>query len=65
MERVTRQSLEITTVSALKQPRRSIFQNGFLGGVQFKKSLKKWNFEQKSSRKNPKQDFSHYMGIYL
>ena len=41
MERVTRQSLQITTVSALKQLRGSIFQNRFLGGVQFKKSLKK------------------------
>ena len=30
-----------------KQPRGSIFQNGFLGGVQFKISLKKWTFEQK------------------
>ena len=35
----------------------SIFQNGFLGGVQFKKVLKKWTFKQKSGglfKKNPK-----------
>ena len=30
------------------QPRGSIFQNGILGGVEFKISLKKWTFEQKS-----------------
>ena len=36
------------TVSASMQRQGSIFQNGFLGGVQFKKSLKKWTFKQKS-----------------
>ena len=45
-----------------------IFQNGFLGEVQFKKSLKKWTFQQKkkwgSIRETPqKQDFSHYLGL--
>ena len=43
------------------QPRGSIFQNGFLGGVQFKISLKKWDFIQE---KTPKHEFSHYMGLY-
>ena len=40
-----------------KQAQGSIFQNEFLGGVQFKLSLKKWTFEQKSGvlfEKNPK-----------
>ena len=36
------------TVSAPKQAWDSIFQNEFMGGVQFKISLKKWTFEQKS-----------------
>ena len=44
----------------------SIFQNGFLGGVQFKKSLKKWTFKQKSggfNQENPqKRDFSQTWG---
>ena len=56
------------TVSASMQRQGFIFQNGFLGGVQFKKSLKKWTFKQKSGgfiqEKTPKHDFSHYMGQY-
>ena len=36
------------TVSAWLQHQGSIFQNGFLGGGQFKKSLKKWTFWPKS-----------------
>ena len=47
----------IYTVSAWLQPQGSIFQNGFLGGGQFKKSLKKWTFWAKSGgllRKTPK-----------
>ena len=35
---------QINTVSAILQPRGSIFQYGFLGGGQYKKSLKKWTF---------------------
>ena len=45
------------TVSALMLPQGSIFQYGFLGGGQFKKSLKKWTFWSKSGglfKKNPK-----------
>ena len=45
------------TVSAILQPRGSIFQYGFLGGGQYKKSLKKWTFWAKSGgllRKTPK-----------
>ena len=51
------------TVSAWLQAQGSIFQNGFLGGVQFKISLKKWTFERKS-RVPQKHDFSHYLGLY-
>ena len=40
--------VQVYIVSTWKQPRGSIFQNGFLGGVQFKISLKKWTFEPKS-----------------
>ena len=39
----------------------SIFQNCFLGGGQFKKSLKKWGFIQE---KTQKLDFSDYLGLY-
>ena len=45
------------TVSAILQPRGSIFQYGFLGGGQYKKSLKKWTFWAKSGglfKKTPK-----------
>ena len=56
----------IPTVSASMQRQGSIFQNGFLGGVQFEKSLKKWTFKQKSGgfiQENPKKrDFSHTWG---
>ena len=38
----------IDTISAWLQPQGSIFQNRFLGGGQFKKSLKKWTFWPKS-----------------
>ena len=44
----------------------SIFQNGFLGGVQFKKSLKKWTFKQKSGvlfKKTPKNVTFHIHGV--
>ena len=44
------------------QPRGFTFQNGFLGGVEFKKSLKKWTFEQKSGvifKKNHKNITFH------
>ena len=49
------------------QPWGCIFQNGFLGQVQFKKSLKKWTFQQTKKwgfiqEKKPKHDFSHYRG---
>ena len=51
------------------QPWGCIFQNGFLGEVQFKKSLKKWTFQQQQKlgfirEKTHKQDFSHYLGLY-
>ena len=44
------------------QPQGCIFQNGFLGEVQFKKSLKKWTFQQKSGvlfKKIPKNRIFH------
>ena len=46
----------------------SIFQNGFLGGVQFKKSLKKWTFEPKIGaifEKNHKKNMTFYIGGVL
>ena len=43
------------------QPQGSIFQNGFLGGVQLKIILKKWGFIQEKPQKW--LDFSHYMGV--
>ena len=42
------------------QPQGSIFQNGFLGGVQLKIILKKWGFIQE---KPQKLDFSNDMGL--
>ena len=48
------------------QPQGSIFQNGFLGGVQLKKSLKKWTFKPKKwgfiQQKPQKCDFLHTWG---
>ena len=44
------------------QPRGSIFQIWFLGGVLFEISLKKWTFEQKSGvlfKKTPKNMTFH------
>ena len=55
------------TVSAWLQHQLSIFQNGFLVGVQFKKSLKKWSFWTKRgvySRKTQKRNFLLYLGLY-
>ena len=43
------------------QPLGSIFQNIFLGGAEFKISLKKWGFIQENPQTH---DFSHYMGLY-
>ena len=40
--------IHVHTITALMLPRGSIFQYGFLGGGQFKKSLKKWTFWSKS-----------------
>ena len=42
---------ELYTVSASKQARGSIFQNGFLGGAQFNIVLKKWGFIQENPPK--------------
>ena len=47
----------------------SIFQNGFLGRVQFKKSLKKWTFKKKKKwgfiQENPqKRDFLQIWGSF-
>ena len=49
--------LIVPIISSWLQARGSIFQNGFLGGFQFKISLKKWTFEPKSGvlfEKTPK-----------
>ena len=49
------------TLSAILQPQGSILQYGFLGGGQYKKSLKKWGFIQENPQK---LDFSDKMGLY-
>ena len=49
--------VKIHTVSAFMLPRGYIFQYGFLGGGQFKKSPKTWTFSAKSEglfKKNSK-----------
>ena len=49
-------------------PQGSIFQYGFLGGGQFKKSLKKWTFWPKSGglfKKNHKNWTFHITIIYI
>ena len=58
---------QINTVSAILQPRGSIFQYGFLGGGQYKKIPQKvdflnnkWGFIQDYPQK---LDFSHYLGL--
>ena len=49
----------------LLQPRGFIFENGFLGEVQFKKFFKKWTFQQKSGvlfKKTPKTGLFTLLG---
>ena len=57
--------LTIFTVSASTLPRGFIFQYGFLGGGQFKKSRKKWTFPAKRggySSKPPKTRLFTFSG---
>ena len=61
--------VKIHTISAFMLPRGYIFQYGFLGGSQFKKSPKTWTFSPKSGglfkEKPQKLDFSHYLGLSI